>query len=88
MPWWGIVLIGLGAWMLVSVVLGVLIGRAVKVAETHRKDEEFVRALGRRAAGPPRTEAWPTGAPATPAAPVGPINPRRSVTPQGRLASR
>ncbi|WP_210506482.1 hypothetical protein [Naasia sp. SYSU D00057] len=82
MPWWGIVLIGLGAWMLISVVLGVVIGRAVKVAETHRKDEEFVRTLGRGSIQPPRADAWP------PVAPEKPVAPRRSAAPQSPLAHR
>jgi hypothetical protein len=86
MPWWGIVLIGLGAWMLISVVLGVVIGRAVKVAETHRKDEEFVRRLGR--AQPPRADAWPPVAPETPVVPGSPRRAGAAVAPQGPLAHR
>jgi len=41
------VLLGLAAWMLVSVVLGLILGRAVKVAETHRADQEFLRRISR-----------------------------------------
>jgi hypothetical protein len=62
MPLWGIVLLGLGAWVLISVVLGVIIGRAVKVADAHRRDQEFVRQLSRRPAPVVRTphdDAWP-----------------------------
>jgi hypothetical protein len=50
MPLWGIVLLGLAVWALVSVVLGVILGRAVKIAETHREDQEFVRRVSRTAA--------------------------------------
>jgi hypothetical protein len=88
MPWWGIVLFGIGAWVLLSVVLGVVIGRAVKVAETHRRDEEFVRTLGRGTAAPPRTEAWPSLHPAVPSGPAAPLAPRRSATPQSGFARR
>jgi hypothetical protein len=63
MPWWGILFVGLGAWVVLSVVLGVVIGHAVKVAETHRKDAEFVRTLARPIAEPPRVEARPAQSP-------------------------
>jgi hypothetical protein len=55
MPLWGIVLIGVAVWLLVSVVLGVLIGRAVKVADAHRRDQVLTQQLVRRpaAAGAP-----------------------------------
>jgi hypothetical protein len=77
MPLWGIVLLGLAAWMLVSVVLGILIGRAVKVADARRSDQEFVRQVSRRpSVRTPHDDAWPRpalkaapGAPATGDAP-------------------
>ncbi|BDZ45962.1 hypothetical protein [Naasia aerilata] len=50
MPFWGIVLIGVAAWVLVSVVLGALIGRAVKIADAHRRDELLTEQLRRRPA--------------------------------------
>jgi hypothetical protein len=57
MPLWGIVLLGLAAWVLISIVLGVLIGRAVRVADARRSDQEFVRQLSRRAVPAPRASA-------------------------------
>ena len=62
MPLWGIVLLGLAAWVGISVVLGVLIGRAVRIAEARRSDQEFVRQVSRRGVPAPRLpvqDAWP-----------------------------
>ncbi|WP_210480628.1 hypothetical protein [Naasia sp. SYSU D00948] len=61
MPLWGIVLLGLAAWMLVSVVLGLIIGRAVRVADAHRRDQEFVRRLSRPSEAHVQHDDAPTG---------------------------
>ena len=45
MPLLGIVLLCLVGWVLISVVLGVVIGRAVKVADAHRRDQVLVHRL-------------------------------------------
>ncbi len=90
MPLWGIVLLGLAAWVLVSVVLGVIIGRAVRVADAHRRDQEFMRQLSRRPERGMRTQqddAWPRPATSAPApVPVPPV--ARTVPPVPGLARR
>ncbi|HEY8590080.1 MAG TPA: hypothetical protein VIL55_11070 [Naasia sp.] len=65
---WGIVIGAIALWLLVSVVLGVLIGRSVRIADAHRADQDFVIALSRNN-GPGTTRT-------TRIAPTAPVAPR------------
>lgn len=75
MPLWGIVLLAIGCWILLSVALGVIIGRAVKIADAHRRDQVIVHRLERLPAAelrpsPPLVESERGSTPSTADAPA------------------